>query len=86
MNIKNSVVKWPIIDFLASTVSTKKMKEIKHITNEHIEVISSTWALKLNRPNLYYKNILRDVRDGLKEWELLPYFIVEALRGLEYKL
>ena len=57
---------------------------LENITPEHLDAISSTWALKLNRANLYYQNLLKKVSSGDKDWKELPYFVVEALRELGY--
>ena len=62
------------------------MKRISHLTEEHIEILASTWALKFHRTTvLHYKVILRDVKNDKKCVEDLPFFIVKTMRNLGYE-
>lgn len=57
---------------------------LSELTDVHIEALSATWALRLKRPNLYYKMILRQVKNGAKPFDELPYFIVLGMIELGY--
>lgn len=57
---------------------------IENLTELEIEQLASTWALKVSRPITPYKSFLRDTKKGLREFDLLPYFIIKALVCLGY--
>lgn len=59
-------------------------KKVSELVNEEIEQLASTWALELNRPITYYKASLKDVKEGKKKIDLLPYFIVKLIKQMGY--
>ncbi|MFL0065347.1 hypothetical protein V2595_06895 [Tenacibaculum maritimum] len=62
----------------------QKVLDIENLTNHHREVVSTTWAIKFNRPATPYKIILDKVKNKEKDIEDLPYFIVKTLNELGY--
>ena len=58
--------------------------KIENLTESEIEQLASTWSLKLNRPITPYKSFLRDTKKGVRNLDLLPYFIVKELVSLGY--
>lgn len=60
--------------------------KIEKLTQTHIDQIASTWALKLNRPKTYYIFFLKEVRDGNKDIEVLPFFVIKLLHQLGYEI
>lgn len=59
-------------------------KKLSDLSNEEIEQLASTWALELNRTITYYRASLKDVKEGKKKIDLLPYFIVKLIKQMEY--
>lgn len=62
-------------------------KSIKEITQKDLEVLSSTWSLRMDRMmgKLYYKTKIISVSKGEQEMDLLPYFIMKSLHELGYE-
>ena len=60
--------------------------KIENLTESEIEQLASTWALKVNRPITPYKSFLKRTKIGLRELDLLPYFIIKDLRILGYNV
>ena len=58
--------------------------KIENLTESQIEQLASTWALRVNRPITPYKSFLRETKKGVREIDLLPYFIIKALVYLGY--
>lgn len=58
--------------------------KIENLIESEIEQLASTWALKLNRPITPYKSFLRDTKKGVRNLDLLPYFIIKELVCLGY--
>ena len=44
-----------------------------------LNILSSTWALRLNRVGLYYQEQVKTISEGLREVDTLPNFLVEIL-------
>lgn len=56
------------------------MKKISELTETQIEILASTWCLKFNRTQKFvYEHILREVKQGKRPVENLPYFAVIIL-------
>jgi hypothetical protein len=60
--------------------------KIENLTESEIEQLASTWALRVKRPITPYKSFLRNTKRGLRELDLLPYFIIKDLRILGYNV
>lgn len=58
--------------------------KIENLTELEIEQLASTWALKVDRHITPYKSFLRDTKKGLRDLDLLPYFIIKELVSLGY--
>jgi hypothetical protein len=60
--------------------------KISDLKEENIEQLASTWALKVGRPITPYKSFLRDTKRGVRDIDLLPYFIIKHLFTLGYEV
>lgn len=61
------------------------MKELKNISENEKDIIASTWALKLSRPENYYKFLFEKYIKGKKDVKELPYFIYIILKDWGYR-
>lgn len=56
------------------------MKNISELTEQEIEILAATWALKFQRPQKsVYEYILKEVKEGKRPIENIPYFAVMIL-------
>ena len=75
-----------IIRFPNNSFKAVDGKKISELTSKDIEILSSSWALKKDRPNLYYNRLLKETKEGKRAVDELPYFVIKALTHLGYSI
>jgi hypothetical protein len=70
-----------------SGYSFKHSKSLKIIdlTDEHIEILASTWTLKKGYGKTVFTRFLKEVKQNVRELESFPLFIIKAMEDLGYE-